>query len=180
MQKIKATRSDLIVMLGALPAVNNLKGFKLAYAVAKNKIALQAEQKILNEILKSSDQFLAYEKDRIKLCEKFADKDDAGKPIIVGNKYQGVNVNPEFQKAWAELKEIYKEAIEVEQNKNAEYLKALEEEIEFDMEMIPINELPQDISVAQMDALMLMTSDHDGMMQKEEKPAEKPENEGAE
>ena len=168
MQVIKARRSDLMAMLNNLPNVNNLKGFKLAYAVAKNKRALLDEQRILQDILKSSDKFLEYDKKRIELCELHAEKDERGKPMKEGGRYKGLADHTEFQNGLDALMEEYKEAIEAETNKLQDHQKALDEIVEFKMEMIPIDLVPQDITVAQMDAMMLMILDHDGLIEKKE------------
>lgn len=154
--KVKMTRTELINFLNGLPIVGNLEGFKLAYAVAKNKRALEAERKLLQEANKPSAKYQEYEIKRIQLCQKLAEKDDTGQPKIKNGSFVGVKGNPEFEKGMKELDEEFKEALEKNKKMNEENAKMLSEEIEFEMYMVKSDQLPKNITVQQLDILMPM------------------------
>jgi len=44
------------------------------------------------------EQFKHYEEVRMEICKRFADKDEAGEPVMVDNKFQGLENKPEFLK----------------------------------------------------------------------------------
>lgn len=84
---------------------------KVSYAIAKNI-------KVLNEEYKTIDE------QRIKLCEKYADKDDDGKAVM---EKKGE-------------KEFYKFSDGNEVKMNDEYKELLEEEAELDIHTVDITE----------------------------------------
>lgn len=157
---VKMTRSELMNLLNGFNIVNTLEGFKLAYAVARNKRALVAEQSLLKKATKHSDKYKEYDTKRIELCQKYALKDEAGKPKLTmgptGMAYEGVNENPNFQEDLKVLKEEHKESIDNQEKKQEDYAKMLEEEIEFDLYMVQSDQLPKNITVQQLDAIMPM------------------------
>ena len=163
---INAKRTDLMSMLSNLMKVDNLKGHKIAYAVARNKRALTEERDILNEIMISSKKFGEFTKKRVDLCKKLATKDDNGNPVIVDKNYVGLDDNPDFIKAIESLQEEYKDAIEKDENKMLDYQNAMDEEIEFNMFVISYDDIPDDVTVGQMDVLFLMIRDHEGLIEK--------------
>jgi hypothetical protein len=165
---IKAKRIELMTMLGNLRKVGNMKGFKLAYAVARNKRALELEDDALNNALASSDEHAEYEKKRLQLCEKYGEKDEAGNPKIEKGRYVGLHTIPEWKKEHDDLTEEYKDVLEAERQKKVDYNNMLEEEIEIDMFMVGIDQIPQDVTVDQMDALMLMIRDYEGVIESAE------------
>ena len=70
---------ELQPLLQSIDAVGNLSGVKFVYAIVKNKKLITAELETLQEAIKSSEKFLEYDKERIVICEKHADKEN-GKP----------------------------------------------------------------------------------------------------
>jgi len=161
-----------MTMHGKLPTLNNLEGFKIAYAIKKNKIAIEEEQRLLDELTKTSKQFLEYDQKRLAICLKHSEKDESGNPIVEAGKYKGIAEKPEFNVEMDKLTDEYKAVIDGEKKKAEEYNSAMQEEINFNMHMIGIEDVPEDITVIQMDTLFLMIRDHDGKI--ENKPPEKP------
>lgn len=84
---------------------------KVSYAIAKNI-------KVLNEEYKTIDE------ERIKLCEKYADKDEDGKSVKVEK----------------EGKEVYQFSDDNEEKVNEEYKELLETEAELDIHKVSIEE----------------------------------------
>ena len=85
-------RKDLYMYMDALSNVTELKGVKFAYTLIKNKKKIEEEIKILEEVVKASEDFSIYENQRIRLCEIHCEKDDNGKPIILENKYKILDI----------------------------------------------------------------------------------------
>ena len=162
-------------MLNKLPLVSNLKGFKLAYAVARNKAALTAESKLLEDARKPSEAFILYNKERIELCKELAEKEENGKPKIVHGAYVGVEDHPDWDERFGALEDKHREAVDAHDKMIVDYNEALETEIDFEMYMIGVDQIPEDITVAQMDAIMLMIRDHDGKIDKAEPVPRVPE-----
>lgn len=84
---------------------------KIAYAIAKNI-------KVLNE------EYKTIEEQRIKLCEKYADKDEDGKPKM----------------AEKDGKQVYQFSDDNEEKVNEEYKELLETEEELDIHKVSIEE----------------------------------------
>lgn len=173
--KIKAKRNDLMNMLSGLHTASNLKGFKLAYAIARNKRALEQEQAALNAGLNPSDDYRAYDTRRIELANEHADKDEKGRTKKAGGRFVGLDANPEWDAALKALQEECKEAVDAYNKQNKDYEAALEEEIEFDMYMVGPDQIPIDITVQQFDSLYLMIREADGVIEKDEPEKPKPE-----
>lgn len=173
--KIKAKRKDLMNMLNGLPQAGNLKGFKLAYAIARNKRALEQEQSALHAGLNPSDDYREYDTKRIKLAKEYADKDENGRYKKAGGRFVGLGANPKWDAVLEALQEECKEAIDAYNKQNKDYEAALEEEIEFDMFMVSPEEVPPDVTVNQFDGLYLMIREPDGVIERAEPERPKPE-----
>ena len=103
--EVKGTLDGLLQIAGKnLPV-------KVSYAIAKNI-------KVLNE------EFKTIEEQRIKLCEKYAKKDDTDKPITIEK-----NGN-----------QVYQFDDNDEQKVNEEYAELLEEETKLDIHKVNIHE----------------------------------------
>lgn len=127
----------------------NLKGSKFSYAVAMNITRLKPEVDSIMASNKQRDDFSAYDKERIELAKKHAEKDSSGRPIIIGNSYKLEN-QEEFQKEFTELKEKHKEAIDYREQQNKELDELLETETVIDLYKIGIEEVPEEITTKQM------------------------------
>lgn len=149
-------RQELYNLLNGFEAVKNLKGVKFAYARAKNKKLVLAELELLKDVLKDSDKFIEYDKKRIELCEEHCTKDKKGKPVIKNGKYEGLTKNKEFDKKVEKLNEKFKEVIE-QKKKNAEEYKALlDGEVDIPLHKIKIEDVPEDITGAQLESISLI------------------------
>lgn len=152
-------RQDLYNLLNGFEAVKDLKGVKFAYAIAKNKKLVLAELEILKDVLKDSDNFIEYDKKRIELCEKYCTKDDKGKPVIKNRKYDGLTKNEEFTKKLDELGEKFKEVIDEKKKRAEEYKNLLDEEVEFEFYKIKLENVPEDITAAQIESVDAILED---------------------
>lgn len=152
--KIKVKRSDLFLMQNAVNALAHVKGScKFAYALAKNKKFLDDEVNLMREGVNPKQDFIAYEKARIALCEKFAEKDENDKPKIAGGQYQGLENNKKFQAEMGKLVEEYKEKIEERKAQLESFNEMIKEEVELEMWAIKLGEIPNEISADQIGVL---------------------------
>jgi hypothetical protein len=157
---MKVKRGELFNLAGVFASVRNLScGGKLGYAIAKNKRAIGKEWEATQKVLEFSEKYKEYDDKRIKLCEKFADKDEKGKPILKNNNFIGLENNKEFKEELDKLKEEYKEAVAEQKEKKDTYNNMLDEEIDFDLHKVKFDELPKDITAGQTEDLFLIIED---------------------
>lgn len=144
---------ELTRLLQGINAVDSLSGVRFAYAMSKNKKLITSEVETLEDAIKYSDEFEAYEKDRIELCERHAEKDDKGKPKTSGDKYVMAD-QKKFDKGLEALNEKNKEVIERRKKQGEEYGKLLEVESSYEPFMVEFEDVPKDITVSQMDGII--------------------------
>lgn len=147
------TNQDLINLYEGLDKVKDLKGFKFAYAVVRNSNKIKTEITNLEETLKTTEKFNEFETKRIELNKKYAKKDEKGEPIIEKDAYILEN-KEEFEKEYELLKEEYKEEITKREEQNKELVKFLKEETTFELFKVKKEDVPQDITPAQMGGII--------------------------
>lgn len=160
MFEITITRQELFELWHGLFLLANLKGFKLAYAVARTKAKLKPEIEALDEALKPDNAFQEYEKKRLNLCRKYARKDEFGEPIVQGNQFVFEN-REEFEAQMIPLDDEYVNAIEVRKAQLEDYQKSLREPITVEVHQVSPDDLPQDLTVKEMEVLYLFIKDSD-------------------
>lgn len=91
---MKVKLGELKEMVTGLYAIQGKKfPVKISYAIAKN-------------VKKLAEEHADYEKQRIKLCEEFANKDNDGNPILIDGKYDIPEQNlEEFNDSVNELRD---------------------------------------------------------------------------
>lgn len=120
---MEITRSSTIVYAEILTKLAQLKikdGY-LAYSLAKDLFLLQDEVKAIQAGKKAAED--DFDIRRVALCEKFALKNEDGQPVVVDNKYQGLDNNQDFITAFADLNSEFIP-------KREEFNKFLEEKVE--------------------------------------------------
>lgn len=153
--KVKVKRSDLFLMLNCVNSLAQIKGScKFAYGIAKNKKILDDEVNAMREGIKPSQKYLEYENARIKLCEKYCDKDGGGNPIIVNNVYQGIgDNNQKFQEAIEKLNKENKKTLDERKKALEDFNEMIKEEIEVELWAIRFVDFPDGIMADQIGAL---------------------------
>lgn len=148
-------RRELYMFMQSLNNLGNLKGVKFAYSIIKNKKKIEEEIKILEEVVKPSDEFSKYEAERIELCELHCEKDDKGEPVVEDDKYKIIDES-KFDKELETLKESYNTYITEREDQIKDYNKMLDDEIEMDFAKVNFDELPTDISTTQLESITFM------------------------
>jgi hypothetical protein len=111
-------KRSVLTLWQNLNEIKSEKSFsqKFKYFIAKNISIIRPEIEVLSEMNKPDDDFMEYEKERIKIGEQHSLKDKDGNPIITNNQFQ---IHP------ADLR-IAREKLE---NIEAEHKVAIEKEI---------------------------------------------------
>jgi hypothetical protein len=148
-------RKEIFDNIQALNSVSELKGVKFSYSVIKNKKKIEEEIKVLEEIIKPTNRYSAYESQRIQICEKHAEKDINNKAIIEDNKFKILDMTT-FDIELNALKNDYLDDISEREKQIDEYNRMLDDDIELDYTKIGFNDFPNDITPKQLETISFM------------------------
>lgn len=132
-----------------------LRGAKFTYGVLKNIDVIEKEVKFIADIAKPSDDFLAYDKKRVALCEEFAGKDESGqvkKKLVPGGasgqfEYDIDTESDVWLAAIDGLKLENKDVIDTRDEQVKAYNDMLKIDATVAFHMIDLDEVPNDISM---------------------------------
>jgi len=131
-----------------------LKGAKFTYGILKNIDILEREVKTIMEMSKPTEDFLAYDKERIALCEKFAEKDASGELVKkeVANspgqfEYVIDTTSAEWISAIEKLKADNSEVLKSRDEQIAQYNELLQSDFDVQLALIKLDDVPNDISL---------------------------------
>ena len=148
-------RKELFQLKQALESVSTLKGVKFAYSIAKNLQEVNKEIEAVNKAIAPSDEFMQYEKERIKLNEEYAEKTEDGKPMVENNNYV---ISPRnrgsYEKRMEELKKKHKKVLSERDEQIKEYQALLEENVDITLHKIQEGNLPSDITAEQISGIL--------------------------
>lgn len=155
-------RKEVLVLLQGLKDVSAYPGVKFAYCVAKNTLRCTEEAKALEATLVQSNEFSKYNAERIKLAEKYANKEENGQYKIVDNAYDFTPENKaKFVTEELDLRSQYKDAVDGRNKQAEEYNALLEEKSDVVLYKISIDLLPADITASQLLAIMPIVEDEE-------------------
>lgn len=140
------TNQDVVNLHGALNQLGHLNGVKFAYGVTKNLSLLAPEIEAITKAAKD------YETSRIELAKKFAKKDEQGEPILVRNEYQ-LEDKKGFEEAFSELQKT---------QSFLDYQELLKQDSDFVPFKIKLDDVPKEISVAQMYGIRDLVDEDNG------------------
>lgn len=153
-------KEQLFTMYKTINGLAGLRGVKFAYAMLKNKNTIEVEIKTIREsLLKLEGKFLETEKDFLDkkkvLLEKYSLKDKEGNSVIVRSEYQ---INPtkkeEFETKVIKLKKNFSELMDEIDRVNSENDKLLKEESDLKLHKIKLEDVPKELSMAQLEPIM--------------------------
>lgn len=160
MKKLK--HKEVLGIYYSLPILGELKGVKFNYGIDKNRKRLKKEVETLEERAKPSKEFEEYDKERVKVNEKFSQKNEDGTPKMVTNQQQQVSRyviddkrKTEFDKEQDELKIKHKAAVESREAQLKEYREFLEGESDFTPFFIDIDSVPTEINGNQFELISI-------------------------
>jgi len=153
------TLGDIYGLQNALRAVGQLGGEGFGYAMARNatkvdRIIELAEKKYRKP--HSDEQ--AFQEAMVQICEEHCTKDENGQPVLERGMFQGLQGNPEFDKAIDALREEYKELEDFKKEQQEKFNEALDIEVEGDFEfkphLIDRDRIPKNATVDQIKGIL--------------------------
>lgn len=119
---------------------------KAGYAIAKNRKLIEEEIEALESTIKTKDNLNEYNKARIELLEKHAQKDEKGNSIteIKGNESHYILKDEKaFEKEFEKLKETHKQAIKDREKQIEDFNKLMQEKANITLFNITEDQIPE-------------------------------------
>ncbi len=161
MSDITITRRELLELWHGLPALSNLKGFKLGYAIARTKAKLRPEVEALDEALEPDAEFQVYEEKRLALCQKYVQEDGNGNPMIQTGQFVFGENRAKFDAEMAPLSEEYAQAIEDRKRQLEDYTAGLKDTITVEVHQVKLEDVPADVTVGQAEVLFKLIKEEE-------------------
>jgi len=115
---------------------------KFAMFIVQNKHIIEKNLESLLETVKPSKRFMLYEQARITLLKKYADKDNAGKPMIQDKVYVLKGNKEKFDAEFGELQKNYSDILEEAKTKNKITEAILDEKAEIELKKVKLEDIP--------------------------------------
>jgi len=129
-------------LIRGIDAAGNVGDIKFRYALAKNRKKLIEEISSMNEMLKPSTEFNEYDRERMDLAAKMANKDKNGKPIVENDAYV-FSDKSKFKKEFEKLKKENKKVLDEREKQIKEFNDFLDMESTFEPHKIKQEDLPK-------------------------------------
>ena len=157
------TRKEILQLNKALNSTGKLSGVRFSYAVSKNVDILKPEIDALIKSVEPSEQYQEYEEKRVEIAKSHAKKNKEGKELVNiredGNQEYQIKDQKAFEKELKKLQAEHKDAIDGREKQYEEYNKMLEESVDVNLHTIKLNDIPEDITTAQMHSILPMIQD---------------------
>lgn len=164
--KVVMKRSEVFSLWVALNHIKKEFGFKVAYAISKNKKKLQEEIDSVNEAVKPKPEFEEYDKERVELAKKHSSKDAAGQPVVKRTQIPGGGVTESydltdmeaFEKEHLVLRNKYKDVVDAQDKRIKERNDSMNDNVEMDLHCIEsslLDDPKMNFTIAEMDALSI-------------------------
>ena len=157
------------LLQGAL-SLQDIKGQKFAYALKRNINRMKSEINSIYDIIKESDDYKKFDIERIALAESMAERDKDGKPVIEerdGTSHFKIKAKKKFTDALEKLKKQHQEAIDGMDNQMKHFEEKLEEEST--IQFYKITNMPEEVSMKQMDIIYSFMMDRPAQEIEDEK-----------
>jgi hypothetical protein len=157
--EVKFKNGQLEGLARSMNVVANVPCKKLGYAVDRNRKVIGSLLNELESRKRISPSFAAenksllesFEKGRVELCEKWADKGEDGKPLMKDGEY--VITGEGFKE---ELREKFPIVCEEIDKAHASYVSALNEEVTIMVHSIKFDDLPDSFSANMLNSISWM------------------------
>lgn len=144
-----------------LNLLRDLEGVDFHFEISMNKKSMEPVVESLEEARKPKDKWLEFDKKRLEINEKHANKDDKGKAVLLDldNGLSQYDIPRSKQKVFdkeiEDLRKEYKEVIEARTKQIEDYQKKLEEENKtFRPSLFSKDIIPKNIKGDQMDVIL--------------------------
>lgn len=152
---IKITNEMLLKTYEILQKVSGTYNKRLSYAISLYKHVLTIYVNSLNDIIKPSEEYTEYDNRRYEIIRSYADIDNDGNMII---KNGAIKIRKDMfdlcKKAIDKLDDDHVDIIKKRKSDINEIDIVLRQEIEFDVDCICMDDIPEDIDQTLMDALL--------------------------
>ena len=130
---------------------------KFAYAMVKNKQLIEPEYKAILSLYIYGDKYKKYDKERLKLIDKYGSRDSSNELIITNGSVMFSNENlTKFENEISILKNEYTEVLTQVETINSEVNKILNETIDINIHKINIDYVPDQIKIGDMEILEVL------------------------
>lgn len=151
------TNRDLYSLNAALEMVFDIEGTKLGYAVARNQDKVASALHALDHRRTEPHPLEGeFEEKRIGLCSEHCEKDADGSPVLIENRFQGLEDNEAFQKGLDELREAYKVVLDHRKEGRLAFELLLDEECDIKLYTFDFEKLPGNLTARQIAGIMPM------------------------
>lgn len=152
---------QLFELRAALNDVDYIRGKIFAYAVLRNKEALDKEIERFNTLRKQPHpDYITYENERTLMCQEWAEKDENGKPVVKqnqdGTSSYDIRKMEEFNTEFIKLAEKYKEVLDDMNQSKIDFDQLMEQESDIVFKKVSINDLPDEVSAATLEKIIFM------------------------
>lgn len=158
--KLTVKRSDLIRLANGLDSLKKVENINVAYSISKNLSSLKTEIESIEGALKNAEEnntetLKDYNKERMAIVNKYANKDEDGKLITDDNGNGSVNESniKVFNNKITILNKKHKEQIDLVNEKTKEINVFLDVYVEVELFKIKIKDLPSDINFERLDLI---------------------------
>ena len=145
---------DVLRVWGGLSKITDKKNTKFSFVVLRNKKLLKDVVESLKTIqVQKVDGYDDFNEDRLKLCEKYAEKDEHGQPIQVkqgGEFVFKISNQKEFGDGILKLFDLHENYKENLKQKQKAFDKLQDEDVDINLIKIDINELPSDLTESEI------------------------------
>ena len=150
-------RKDLVELNNVLHELSGEKHkVKFSFFVARNINKIKPEIDAIIDVNKPCDEKQEYEKKRLDLCEKYAEKDENGRAKISNKNEYVMGENQKiFNEEMEKLKEEREIADKLEKDRISQFEEMLDEEVEFDGYKIKIDNLPEEIKPSFLNVFLI-------------------------
>ena len=158
------TKGEALVLFKNLNQLGNLNGVKFSYAIARNISLLKPELESLEKSMELPESFKKFDTERIELVEKYAEKDENGKPKKEkaengSEQYVMGKEEKKFEKEFAILRTKHKEAVNLREKQIEEYTKLLTTDSQVGLYKIKLDDIPSEITARQMAGIYEIVED---------------------
>jgi hypothetical protein len=157
MEKVSITRRKLMDVWTVLEGLGEKTlHIKAMYAIVKNRKTLNTEIEAIRDAARPPQGFIAYEKERIALCESFCSRNEKGEPVIENKAFVfPLDKLSDFHEELKRLQEKHVKDIEDANKLDVQMGQLLEDAVDIDVYTIPANVLEDGgLTLAQFELLV--------------------------
>lgn len=147
------TKQEALTIYQTLNGMSAFTGVKFTYAIAKNLSLLKSDIEALQKSLEPTEEYQKFDKERMELVKKYAQKDEKGNPVVQGTQYV-LEDEKAFDKGFEALKKKNSELVKERSKQLIEYQELLKTESTVVLHKVNLNDCPKELNAAQMHGIL--------------------------